>query len=292
MRVDTQESAAAGETLFEYRPARLGPMTVALLFILGLATPFAALDRLLADQPEQAAFAAIPLGLVVLFGWLTTPSPLRVRTDAVVVSRSRAARILGAKTTIRLSEIDNVYPTFYEDVGMRLSPFASAEGTARHAGLGIETSGGERLIVAFTPTVLNLRRHGTPPYHAALQAVRDACARAGRPLVTRPPPLSQEAVDRMLLEAARPLLPFPVTVGGIFAPAALIPALGWLTNRLWGPVPSEVLLAIALVGLSPLLAVFGLVAARSHRRAQLLHEVQKYREHLKERPASPPAGPA
>jgi hypothetical protein len=265
--------------LFEYRPARFGPMTVALLFILALATPIAAVDRAFAGRLDEAAIALAPLALTVLFGVLTTPSPLRIEADAIQVSRSRIGRMLGARERYPLIEVVNIYPSFYEDAGMRFSPFASAEGTARHAGLRIEAQGGERMVVPFTPTVLNLRKHGTAPYHAALEAVREVCRRAGRPLVQQAPALSQEQVDEMLVETAKPLMAFPLTVGGIFAPALLIPGLALLWVRLAGPVSPEATAGIVLVGLLPLFAVFAVVNRRSGRRAELLHEVQKFRQH-------------
>ncbi len=282
-----KEGRGAAEVLFEYRPARFGPMTVALAFILALAAPITAVDRALAGRLDQAALAAIPLGALFVFGFLASPSPMRIGADSIEVSRSRFARVLGARTRFPLAEVDNIYPSFYEDAGMRFSPFASAEGTAKHAGLRIETSSGEKVVVPFTPTVLNLRKHGTPPYHAALEAVGRACADAGRPLVTKPPAYSKEKVGEMLVEAARPLMPFPVTVAGIFAPALLIPALGLAASQLFGPVGPEAVLLLSLAGLTPLFAVFVFVNVRGGRRARILHEVQKFRQHEKERELKP-----
>ncbi len=280
----------AGEVLFEYRPARLGPMTVALFFILALVTPIAAGERALSGRLDEAAVALLPLGLLCLFAAMTSPSPLKVTAKRIDVPRSRAARALGARRTFRLGEVENLYPTYYEDIGMRLSPFASAEGTAKHAGLAIEAASGERVVVQFTPTVLDLRRHGTEPYYAALAAVREACARSARPLVLKPPVLTEAQAESMLIEAARPLLPFPVTVAGILAPSALIPGLVWALGLALGPLPPEAVLGTALVGLTPLLAVFAFVNLKGGRRAKLLHEVQKWREHRKESPAKGPAG--
>jgi hypothetical protein len=260
-------------------------MTVALLFILGLTTPFAAGERVLAGRMGQAALALVPLALVVVFGYLSSPSPLRIGAEGIEISRSRAARIRGAAQHLKWHEVTNIYPSFYEDAGMKFSPFAAAEGTAKHAGLRIETAGGEKLIVPFTPTVLDLRHHGTAPYHAALEAVEKACKAAGRPLVTAPPGLTPEKADAMLTEAAKPLLPFPVTVAGIFAPALLIPALAVLAAKAVGPVPPEGTALIVALGLSPLLAVFVLVNLRGGKRTELLHEVQKQRQSDRERQA-------
>ncbi|HKZ58790.1 MAG TPA: hypothetical protein VJ547_02925 [Candidatus Thermoplasmatota archaeon] len=266
-------------------------MTVALAFILALATPVAAGERVLAGRPDEAAAAMAPIGLLGLFAWLASRSPLRVSADRIEVPRSRFARALGARRAFALAEVDNLYPTYYEDVGMRLSPFASAEGTAKHAGLAVEATEGKRVVVEFTPTVLNLRRHGTEPYHATLAALRDACARAGRPLVRKPPSLTEAQAEAMLNEASRPLLPFPVTVAGILAPSALIPGLVWSLGQMLGPLPPGPVLVAALAGLTPLLAVFAFVDLKSRRRADLLHEVQKWREHRKEAGARAP-GPA
>lgn len=271
------------QLLFEYEPARVGPMTVALLLILALATPIAVADRLLAGRPVEAALALLPAALLIVFALLSAPSPLRIFDDAVEVSRSRLPRVLGVALRIPMAEIENVYPSFYEDAGMRFSPFASAEGTAKHAGIRLETRSGQKFMVAFTPTVLNLGRHGTPAYDEALDAMRKARGAAGMPLVAKPPEYTQHQVDEMLVQAARPLMPFPVTVGGIFAPALLIPLLFVLAGRILGAVPEGVALGLAGVGLAPLLAVFILVNVRSSRRAHLLHEVQKFREHVKER---------
>ena len=278
--------------LFTYQPARFGPMTVALLFILVLTTPFALGERLVAGRLDQAAVAALPLALTLLFGWLTSPSPLEITRQGIAVSRPRGARLRGDRGPYAWEDVVNVYPTFYEDSGMRFSPFAAAEGTAKHAGIRIEAKGGEKLVVPFTPTVLNLRRHGTPPYHAALEAVRQACAGAGRPLVQEPPNLSTAQVEEMLVEASKPLLPFPVTVAGIFAPALLIPGLAVLWGRAAGAVPPEGTAIVVAVGLLPLAAVFLLVNLRSGRRTHLLHEVQKHRAAERERGPAEGAGGA
>lgn len=280
--------SGAGAALFEYRPARFGPMTVALFFILAIATPLAAADRAFAGRADEAALALVPLALVALFGWLTAPSPLRVSNAWIEVSLSRAARMRGGKARYAWSEVTNIYPTFYEDAGMRFSPFAAAEGTAKHAGIRIEAEGGERLVVPFTPTVLDLRHHGTPPYHAALDAIERACAAAGRPLVKAPPNLTDAEVEAMLIESSRPLLAFPLTVAGIFAPALLIPALAVALTAAAGPLPPLGTLAVVVVGLVPLISVFALVNLRSGRRTELLHQVQKHRHAKRERGAPPP----
>jgi hypothetical protein len=273
---------------FEFRPARFGPMTVALLFILGVSTPFAAGERLVAGRVDQAALALLPLALVGLFGYLSSPSPLRIGAAGIEVSRSRAARIGGAALLYRWPEVTNIFPTFYEDAGIKFSPFAAAEGTARHAGLRIETAGGEKLVIPFTPTVLDLRHHGTAPYHAAVEAVEKACRDAGRPLVRAPPGLTAEEAEEMLTEAAKPLLPFPVTVAGIFAPALLIPGLAALASTAAGPLAPGATALIVMAGLSPLAAVFLVVNLRSGKRTELLHEVQKQRQSDRER--QPKAG--
>lgn len=268
--------------LFEYRPGRLGPMTVALLLILLLATPFAAIDAGARAGPVGALAACAPLFALLAFAALSAPSPLRIFDDAIEVSRSRASRLLGARTRYTFDEIENVFPSFYEDAAMRWSPFASAEGTAKHAGIRMELRSGERLTAQFTPTRLDLRKQGTQGYHLALAAVREGFARSGRRLVAKPPAYSEEEVHDMLLRAATPLLPFPVTVAGIFAPALLIPALYLAAAAVVRPVPDGLTLALALVGLSPLISVFGFVARRSQTRIELLHEVQKLKEHQRE----------
>jgi hypothetical protein len=258
-------------------------MTVALLFILLLATPFAAADRAVAGHSDEALMAAAPLALLALFAILSSPSPLRIYDDAIELSRSRLARRLGKSKRLPLADAVNIFPTSYEDAGMRFSPFASAEGTAKHAGIGIEMVSGERFVVPFTPAVLNLRRHGTPAYDDALLAIRQARDKLGMPMVTKPPSYTQEQVDQMLREASRPLLAFPITVAGIFAPALLIPLLITLARRANPNLPEWAALTLVLVGLLPLLAVFGFVNLKSRRRAKLLHEVQKHRAHERER---------
>ncbi len=257
-------------------------MTVALVFVLLLVTPIAAGDRALAGKPVEAALAAIPLLLLLLFGFLTSPSPARVFDDAIEVPRARAARWVGARSRFELSAIENVYPSYYEDAGMKFSPFASAEGTAKHAGLRVETTTGDRLTMEFTPAVLNLRKKGTAAYREALEAVRRARAHAGLPMVRAPPDLDEERAEAMLIEAARPLLPFPVTVAGILSPALIIPLLLWAVGSWAGPVGDSAALGLALVGLTPLFAVFAFVNLRARTRSRLLHEVQKWREHVRE----------
>ena len=101
-----------GEAAFEYRPARFGPMTVALLFILGLTTPFAAGERLASGRMDQAGLALLPLALVLLFGFLSSPSPLRISEHGIDLSRSRIARMRGATGSVSWPQVTNIYPTF------------------------------------------------------------------------------------------------------------------------------------------------------------------------------------
>lgn len=257
-------------------------MTVALVFILALVTPLAAGDRLLAGRPDEAGIATVPLLLLLLFGYLAAPSPARVFEDAIEVPRSRVRRWTGAKRRFELAQVENVFPSFYEDAGMKFSPFASAEGTAKHAGIRVEARTGERYTLEFTPAVLNLRKKGTPAYRDALEAIRAARARAGMPMVATPPDLTEERAESMLIEAARPLLAFPVTVAGILSPALIIPLLLWAFGSSAGPLSDAAALGLALLGLTPLLAVFAFVNLRARTRARLLHEVQKWREHRRE----------
>lgn len=260
-------------------------MTVALVFVLVVVTPVAAGDRLLAGRPEEAGWATAPLLLLLLFGFLSAPSPARVFADAIEVPRSRARRWVGAPRRFEMAAIENVFPSYYEDAGMKFSPFASAEGTAKHAGIRIETTAGARYTMEFTPAVLNLRKKGTPAYREALEAIRAARARAGMPMVKSPPDLTEERAESMLTEAARPLLPFPVTVAGILAPAFLIPLLLWGVGAAVGPLDDGTTLGLAVLGLTPLLAVFAYVNLKARTRSRLLHEVQKWREHRREAPA-------
>jgi hypothetical protein len=257
-------------------------MTVALVFVLALVTPMAAADRLLAGRPGEAALAGAPLGLLLLFAFLAAPSPARVFGDAVEVPRARLARWAGADPRLPLDAIESVYPSYYEDSGMKFSPFASAEGTAKHAGLRVETTDGRGYTIEFTPAVLNLRRKGTPAYRDALAAVRAVREQAGQPMVGRPPALTEQQAEAMLTESARPLLPFPVTVTGVLSPALIIPLLLWGAAQAMGPLPDAAMLALAFVGLLPLFFVFAYVNVRAARRARLLHEVQKWREHRRE----------
>ena len=279
--MDEGEPQAPGAPLFEYRPARFGPMTVALLFILMIATPIAALDRLLAGRPVEGAYALLPLALLLLFAMASSPSPVLVYADRLIVSRSRLSRLLGAPTQFPWSDIESIYPSFYEDAGMKFSPFASAEGTAKHAGIRVEAADGARLTMEFTPAVLNLRRKGTAAYRDGLEVVRAARKEAGMPMVMKPPLLTDEQVDSMLAGAARPLLPFPITVTGIMAPALIIPALLTVVSPPGG-LSESAMLGLVGLGLLPLISVFVLVNMRSRQRALTLHEVQKLREFQRE----------
>ncbi|HEX9709999.1 MAG TPA: hypothetical protein VGB42_08565 [Candidatus Thermoplasmatota archaeon] len=278
------------DALFEYRPARFGPMSVALVFILAVLTPFVVAERLLAHRPEEALWAFLPLLAILLFGYLSAPSPARVFEGAIEVPRSRLARWVGAQGRLEISAIENIFPSFYEDAGMRFSPFASAEGTAKHAGVRIETKEGRSYMLEFTPAVLNLRKKGTPAYHEAVDAVRAARRGAGLPMVGTPPRLTDGEAEAMLTRAARPLLPFPVTVAGVLAPALVIPLLLWAAGQWLGAVGEAVAMLVALVGLIPLIAVFAFVNVRSRGRARLLHEVQKWREHRREAGDGPAEG--
>jgi hypothetical protein len=162
-----------------------------------------------------------------------------------------------------------------------MSPFASSAGTLVHVGVGIETLGGERHVAKFTPGTLRTFRSESPGYTAAMAWLRQIMAERGRPLVLETPALSDEQVARMTAAAGEPLLPIQAIVLAFFLPPAVIAsALAAAPGLVLVPAG---LTAVALLASGPPLAAVALTWRRSRRRNDLLTELAKHREFLRER---------
>src|SRR6058998_3719331 len=141
-----------GPLLYAYRPIPANPMTVAVL-LLGLVVTF--VIGPIAAGPEGlwplGGLCFVPLALVLAAMVAFKPSPTFVFENGMEISLPLWRRILGERRYHAWSEIRDVYPRSYEVAGSFLSPFASSAGTLVHTGIGLETNGGRRLLVRFTP---------------------------------------------------------------------------------------------------------------------------------------------
>jgi len=280
-----------GEALFTYRPVPYNEMGVALLLLTTVGTLFAA--------PLASASGLFPLGglcllppiLIALALILFRATPTTIYTDGIEVSQPLWRRTLRGPRYFTFSAIKNLFPASYEITGAFMSPFASSAGTLVHVGLGIETIGGERHVVRFTPGLLRGFRSESEGYQLAVEWLRRIYQERGRPLVSEASPLTDADVQRMTAQAREPLLPMTTIVAAFFLPPTLV-ALVLAVVQGPGLLPPPALaVALAVAGIPPGVAVY-LTWKRSRQRNDLLTELAKHREFLRERAAAvPPPSP-
>lgn len=274
--------AARGEPIFEYVPLAMSPMTVASLLLLVIVTfvvgPFLA-------PPEfwpLGGLCLAPLGLAVGYAILQRPSPTRIYAEGIEVSRPLWRRLAGGDGFHAWSDVRNLYPASYEIAGAAMSPFASSAGTLVHRGLGLELVDGRRLTVKFTPGSIRAFRADSEGFRYALMAAREALKAIGRRPVSEVRSYTDDDVRAMHEEARRPLLGMGTIVLAFFLPPTLVAALLLLLASLSIPLTLLPLVLALLLAVAPPLASMARTLRKSRRRNELLSELAKHEEFLRQ----------
>lgn len=276
-----------GSLLYAYKPIPANPMSVALILLLAVVT--LGLGPLLA-WPEGlwplGGVCFLPLGLVLVVALAYKPSPTSVWENGIEVSLPLWQRLLGRPRYFAWSVVRDVYPRSYEVAGSFMSPFASSAGTLVHVGLGLETQGGGKHLVRFTPGAIRSFRAESQGYTEAMAVIRDRFRRHGEPMVTSAKSLTDTEVLAMQSEARQPL----VSISGVFLAFFLPPTIVGLAllgaSALGMALSTPVALAAILVALVPPGASMASTLRRSERRNEILTELAKFQESLRERTPS------
>jgi len=269
---------ARGTLVFEYRPIPVTPMSVALLILFALVT---FVLGPLGSPPELwplGGLCFLPFLLLAGFVVLTHPSPTRIYRGEIEVSLPLWRRLVGGKRYYRWEEVANVYPASYEVSGAFLSPFASSAGTLVHTGIGLETVGGDRVVVRFTPGAIRAFRGETEGFVRAMDAIREVLRARGRPLVTNVRRYTDAEVKGMAERAREPLMGMAAIVLAFLIPPALVAAVFLLLGI--GPLAFGLAVIAALLPPTISMAV---TLRRSRRRSLLLSELSKFQESLRPR---------
>lgn len=275
-----------GPLLYAYYPIPANPMSVALFILLLVVTlvlgPLAAAPEGL--WPLGGA-CFLPLAAVLLVMALAKPSPTFIHEEGIEVSLPLAFRILGRPRYVPWAEVRDVYPASYEVSGSFLSPFASSAGTLVHVGIGIETRDGLRRLVRFTPGAIRGFRAESRGYRDAMAVIRDRFARRDVPMVTTAKALTDGEVLRMQEAAREPLVSLAGVFLAFFLPPTIVAAL--LAGVALIPLPLSVplLLGAVVLAFAPPAASMARTLRRSERRNEILGELAKYQEALRERSA-------
>lgn len=277
-----------GPLLYAYKPIPANPMSVALLILL-LAVTFVLGP--LAAAPEGLwplnGLCFLPLGILLVAIVLFKPNPTYIYENGIETSLPLWRRLLGQQRDFRWEEIWDIYPASYEVAGSFMSPFASSAGTLVHVGLGLETKDGRRILVRFTPGAIRAFRAESQGFLEAIEAIRDRFARHGEPMVTTAKTFSDAQVLEMQKAARQPLVSIPTVFLAFFLPPTIVGAVFLAAFALH--VPTTATLAVVAVTLALLPPAFSMAATlrRSERRNEILTELSKYQESLRQRARSP-----
>lgn len=283
--MDTQDP---GPLLYAYRPIPANPMSVALLILLLIVTlgigPVAA-------APEGlwpvGGICFLPLGLLLLAIVLFKPSPTYIYENGIEVSLPFWRRLLGEQKDFRWDEIRDIYPASYELAGSFMSPFASSAGTLVHAGVGLETVYGRRILVRFTPGAIRAFRAESEGFLGALAAIRDRFARHGEPMVRTAKTFTDAQVLEMEARAREPLVSIVGVFFAFFLPPSLVAAIFLAATALGAALTAPLAAVAILVALVPPAISMASTLRRSEQRNEILSELSKFQESLRERSRSP-----
>ena len=274
-----------GTLLYLYRPIPANPMTIALLLLVLVVT--LGLGPLVAGPQglwPLGGLCFVPLAIILIAIAAYKPSPTLIFEEGVEVSLPLWRRLLGTPRYVPWSEIRDVYPRSYEVAGSFLSPFASSAGTLVHTGIGIETKAGRRFLLRFTPGSIRAFRAETQGYLEAMAVIRDRFARRGERMVTTAKRFSDAEVLAMQGEARRPLLRIEGVFVAFFLPPSIVILLLVLVQ--WSRVPLDSLviaLVLALAFVPPAASMIRTLR-QSERRNEILSDLAKFQEHLRESP--------
>ena len=277
-----------GPLLYAYKPIPANPMSVALLILLLIVT---FLIGPIAAAPEGLwplnGICFLPIALLLLEIGLFTPNPTYVYENGIQISLPLWRRLLGAPKDFRWEEIRDVYPASYEVAGSFMSPFASSAGTLVHAGLGLETRDGRRLLVRFTPGAIRGFRSESQGFRDALSAIRDRFARHGEPMVHTARTFSDAEVLALQNEAHQPLVSIAGVFLAFFLPPTVVGLLFVAATTFRVPLSAPVAAASILLAILPPAYSMAATLRRSERRNEILSELSKYQESLRAPPGPP-----
>ncbi len=282
------ETQDPGALLYAYKPIPASPMAVALLLLLALVTlvigPIAA-------APEGlwpvGGVCFLPLGLLLVAMALFKPSPTYVYENGIEISLPFWRRLLGEQRDYRWEEIRDMYPASYEVAGSFMSPFASSAGTLVHAGIGLETVQGRRLLLRFTPGAIRAFRTESEGFLGAMAAIRDRFARHGEPMVRTAKTFSDAEVLEMQARAREPLVSIVGVFFAFFLPPTIVAAVFVGATVLGLGLTAPLAAAAILVALVPPGFSMAATLRRSERRNAILSDLSKFQEHLRETARSP-----
>lgn len=274
-----------GSLLYLYRPIPANPMTIALLLLVLVVTvgigPFVA-------GPEGlwplGGLCFMPLAIVLIAIAAYKPSPTLIFEEGVELSLPLWRRLLGTPRYVPWSEVLDVYPRSYEVAGSFLSPFASSAGTLVHTGIGIETKAGRRFLLRFTPGSIRAFRAETQGYLEAMAVIRDRFARREERMVTTAKTFSDTEVLAMQGDARRPLLRIEGVFAAFFLPPSIVILLLVLLQWARVPLDSLVLALVLVLASLPPAASMVRTLRQSERRNEILSDLAKFQEHLRESP--------
>jgi hypothetical protein len=284
---------ARGPLLYTYRPIPANPMTIALLLLVLVVTfgigPVAA-------APEGlwplGGLCFVPVVLILLAIALFKPTPTLVFEEGIEASLPLWRRVIGTPRYLPWSAVRDVFPRSYEVAGTFLSPFASSAGTLVHTGIGLETHDGRRVLIRFTPGSIRAFRAESQGYQEAMAVIRDRFARRGEPMVTTAKLFSDPEVLAMEREARRPLVRVEWVFAAFFLPPSIVIALLLAMQFLGIPRDPIRILIVLILALLPPAGSMLRTLRRSERRNDILSELAKYQEHLRERAGAGPASPS
>ncbi|HEX9339824.1 MAG TPA: hypothetical protein VF992_01450 [Thermoplasmata archaeon] len=276
-------AADRGRLLYAYRPIPANPMTVAVL-LLGVLVTF--VFGPIAAGPEGlwplGGLCFVPLAVVLAAMAAFKPSPTYLFESGIETSLPLCRRLVGERRYHPWSEIHDIYPRSYEVAGSFLSPFASSAGTLVHTGIGLETNDGRRLLVRFTPGSIRAFRAESRGYAEAMAAIRDRFARRGERMVTTARALTDAEVLGMQARAREPLVSIVGVFFAFFLPPAIVAAVLLIASAVRIALTPVVVAAAIAVALIPPAASMVRTLRQSERRNEILSELAKHQEHLRE----------
>jgi len=285
------ESEGRGALLYVYRPIPANPMAVALLLLVLVVT--FGIGPIVAG-PEGlwplGGLCFAPLAAVLFAMVSFKPSPTRVFEDGIEVSLPFWRRIFGASRYIPWSDVRDVYPRSYEVAGSFLSPFASSAGTLVHTGIGIETKEGRRVLIRFTPGSIRVFRAESRGYQEAMMVIRDRFARQGERMITTAKSYSDTEVLSMQSQAREPLVRIEGVFTAFFLPPSIVIVL--LIALQWAhiDVSTFAIVVVLVLALLPPAVSMARTLRQSERRNEILSELAKFQEQLRERSELPTDG--
>ncbi len=278
------EKQDPGPLLYAYKPIPANPMAVALLLLLLVVT---LLLGPLAAAPEGLwplnGICFLPLGILIVAMALFVPNPTYIYEHGIAISLPLWRRLLGAQRDFRWDEIRDVYPASYEVAGSFMSPFASSAGTLVHAGLGIETQDGRRLVVRFTPGAIRGFRAESQGFLEALEAIRGRFARRGEAMVNTAKTFTDAQVLEMQRAARQPLVSIATVFLAFFLPPTIVGVVFLSVTAAGLSLTLPVAAAAVLAAFVPPAVSMVSTLRRSERRNEILSELSKYQESLRAR---------